>query len=654
MRPRGVAARLRRRVAALAAGVVAVLGLVLAAAPAASAHASLLFTTPTVGSSVPTSPKALTLIFDQPVALSGPTVRLAGPSGAAAGVGAVTRGQGGSVLTAPVRGTLAPGVYTVTWQVVAQDGDVITNSYRFAVGPAAAGALSAGGTGSAATAGRGATTVLRWVLFAALALVLGEAAAVWRVRGHRPQGAPLPRRWALPGVGAGLLAALGLVALIVGNGSLLAAVSHPDLGQARSRPGVLALVEADAFAVAAGVGLRWRRRAWLPLPVVVVVEGLRAHPQAFAPGWGVMATVVHVTAAAVWAGALVYVLRCALAWRGTPGAAREAVDGYARLAAWLFATVVATGTLNAVAVVPLSKVVSTGYGRLLLVKLAVVALAAGCALAARLRLRDGRVGVRPMRAEAVLLAGVLAVTAALTAAAPPRQAGGALPAAPPVSGPVVPLGARAGLIGVSVTASAGQVVVQLTAPGADAPGADAGYRLSATLADPSGRQRTLALRGCGTGCFVSPVTWRMGASHLTLRAASRHWAGGAASVSVPWPAHADPQALVRLARQLRQSGAFTLYERVTSDTAQGPGIPHSIPTTGARFLAGEPFSGGRAAAVDSVRNPDGTTTLLLGFPADRVQIELILDSTGRPVRESLTDANHLTTRTFIYPEKGEG
>jgi hypothetical protein len=52
--------------AALIAGVVAVLDLV-GPVPAASAHATLLFTTPAVDGAVPSTPQQIQLVFDQPV-----------------------------------------------------------------------------------------------------------------------------------------------------------------------------------------------------------------------------------------------------------------------------------------------------------------------------------------------------------------------------------------------------------------------------------------------------------------------------------------------------------------------------------------------------------------------------------------------------------
>jgi len=71
--------RVRPRALVLAA-MSAVLWLV-APAPAASAHATLLASTPPAGYAVVTSPSALTLDFDEPVTIATAPVDLADPAG---------------------------------------------------------------------------------------------------------------------------------------------------------------------------------------------------------------------------------------------------------------------------------------------------------------------------------------------------------------------------------------------------------------------------------------------------------------------------------------------------------------------------------------------------------------------------------------------
>ncbi|WP_246204465.1 copper resistance protein CopC [Streptomyces tailanensis] len=342
---------LHRAASTLFAALVLALAGLIGTAPPASAHATLLFTSPAADATVADPPASLVLVFDQPVGLSGSTVRLA-PT-AELGTPALSRGN--RTLTIPVRSRLAEGVHSVDWQVTARDGDIMTGSYRFAVGPRT---IALGSGQSTAAKDATLTTALRWLLFTALALMLGERAA-GRLATRIPD-APTrrPHPWMLPVALVGCAAALALAALQIGDGSLASLLD--------TRPGVLAVAEAAAFALA-GVAVLVRRRAWALVPpaAVLIAEALRAHPQAQQAVAGPVLTFVHLTAAALWAGTLVRVLRTMAAWRGERNAARALLLAYARLAAWLFAAVVATGLIAALLLVPLDDLATTTYGQVL-------------------------------------------------------------------------------------------------------------------------------------------------------------------------------------------------------------------------------------------------------------------------------------------------
>ncbi|MGH7752816.1 MAG: copper resistance CopC family protein, partial [Gemmatimonadales bacterium] len=206
---------LRRALPRAAVLFLAVAGILLAsllggAAPA-SAHANLLFTSPASDSTVATAPETLTLLFDEPVSISGTAVKLTGPRGDTA-VGAATLSHENRALELPVHGAADQGryedqgIYTVNWQVTAQDGDVMAGSYRYAVGPVTA---SLGGGQATETQGFWPTAVLRGILFAALAAALGETAATILLR-RIPAAPPRPRSWLPWTAPLGLAASLGL------------------------------------------------------------------------------------------------------------------------------------------------------------------------------------------------------------------------------------------------------------------------------------------------------------------------------------------------------------------------------------------------------------------------------------------------------------
>ncbi|NBE54893.1 hypothetical protein GUY60_26405 [Streptomyces sp. YC537] len=287
--------------------------------------------------------------------------------------------------------------------------------------------LALDGTGEARPPGVGVVTLLRISMFAALCVLVGESAAAWLSRRVPDAPAGTPRSWALVAAFVGAASAVGL-ALIVANGNLVPG-SLDELHPGRlydTADGRLALVEVNAFAVA-GFCAQSRRpgTATLPLAAAIVAEALRAHPDLGReddPLLGSALTLVHLTCAALWAGGLLQVLRTMRAWRTRPTAGAALLGLYARVAAVLFAGVTVTGICSALRRLPLESVLSTGYGRVLIAKLLLVAVIAALAVAARVRLRrspDPYAAIVPARVEVLVLAVVVAVSALLTAVPAP-------------------------------------------------------------------------------------------------------------------------------------------------------------------------------------------------------------------------------------------
>ncbi|WP_331753507.1 copper resistance protein CopC/CopD (plasmid) [Streptomyces sp. NBC_00637] len=638
----------RRSVRLVIALTLAAAGLLIGA-PASQAHAVLLFASPAIEGAVPTAPKAVSLVFDEPVQAAGArTVRLTASAGTAVAVGAAARSQGGRQLTVPVRGTLGPGVYTVEWQATAQDGDVMGGSYRFAVGSAAAGLSAGAAGGQQQVSGAGVTAVLRWVLFAAFALVLGGLVGERLAARH---GIRAPRSWARGGAVGALAASLGLTVLIAGGGSLVEGVSSPSASALfGGRAGLLAVIGTAAWLVAAVALWRgWRPVAWAGLAAALVAEGLRAHPASASSVWGPVLTTVHLAAAAVWIGALVHIVRIGVAHRWGAGF-RAALGSYARLALVLVIVVLFSGTLSGLLLVSPSELWDTGFGKVLVVKLSLVV--AVCALALAARWRMVRSAPRSLvRVEASALVAVLAVTAWLSVTQPPRDAQAALPFAPPATGNAITVGGRADQIGIAATASAGQVVLRLTAPTTDLERGDSrSYEASLRLADAAGRARTVALRGCGDGCFYAPVAWKKGANLLTVRTAAKGWGGGAETLRVMWPVRPDAALLKQTVKAMRAVGTFTLHEQVASDTARSSVAPTKLQVTGDQFVDSEPYAKGSAPLSSRFTDAEGNTVLALGFPGERLALELTLDEQDRVVRETLVAPNHFIRRSFTYPE----
>lgn len=291
---------------------------------------------------------------------------------------------------------------------------------------------------------------LRWLLFAGLSGALGGLAGRGLSRQYKGDTpGPLPMPWALRSSLLGLAAAVGLVVVAAGGGSLAAGLLHPSVHRLSSAtPGVIAMAEVAAFAAAAALlRLRQAGLSVLPLLAVVAAEGVRAHPEGVIPVGGALLTYAHLLPAAMWTGMLLYVLRTAIAWRADPSAMTGLVRLYGNAAAWLFVIVVGTGLVSALVLVPLGALLTTAYGVVVIIKAVLVAIIAVLAITGRVWLRRrpaaGTGPSRATRVECGVLVAVLAVTGLLTALTPPAttvspaaaKAAPARPSAPRVAPP---------------------------------------------------------------------------------------------------------------------------------------------------------------------------------------------------------------------------
>jgi copper transport protein len=286
------------------------------------------------------------------------------------------------------------------------------------------------------------TGLERGVMLGGLAIALGGMAgrAMSRhYKGHRP--GPLPGPWAVRGCLIGLGASAALLVTALAGPGLAAELARPAPDGLRSGgTAEIAAAEFACFALAA-IMLRVRLPRWsaVLLCCVVLAEGIRSHPEGIIPVAGAFVTYCHLFPAILWAGMLVYAVRAALAWRADAAAAQGIVRLYASAAAWLFGVVVLTGIISALVVLPLGSLgsaLTTAYGLFLMAKAALVATAAGLALAGRawLRRHPGPAAGPALatKLEVAALAAVLAVTGVLTVLTPPASpvSGTSLPHAP--------------------------------------------------------------------------------------------------------------------------------------------------------------------------------------------------------------------------------
>lgn len=316
-------------------------------------------------------------------------------------------------------------------------------------------------------------------------------------------------------------------------------------------------------------------------------------------------------------------------------AVRWVLASYVRLALVTYLVVVTTGVISALVLVPLPQLVSTAYGKVLLIKIGLVGAASAVAL-----------GARAMAIEAAVLVVVLGASAVLVSTPPPTGAASA--AAPPQpTGSVLPLGALAGQVGISVTASDGLLVVRLSTPRRGdyyAAEPDQDYSLTASLGASA-----LALTGCGTGCYFARPVWRNGDNVLTLRAGATGWTGAPTGLIVSWPPHPGAADLASAVAATRATGRLAVYETVTSDTTAGSPEPNRLDLDAGFFLSQQPYSDGTAPIAARTSPPGAVARLALGYPAASLSVQLTLDDRGRITEEILTDPKHLVTRRIVYP-----
>ncbi|MGH3444365.1 MAG: copper resistance CopC/CopD family protein, partial [Nocardioidaceae bacterium] len=435
---------------AMLVGVLVLAGVGVLASPAAG-HSLLKRSSPAAGSSLPHPPRVLKLFFTEPPEPSLSTVSVLDSSGQAVpGVGkpAVVPGNPDQLRAALPR--LSDGVYTVNWRTTSKvDGHTTAGSFAFGIGvqPGATAGAAHGAHAHPPSGGGNPTAAAvagLWLLYWGLALLAAAGATGALVfRWRLPSGAPI-----VIAVGW-LLAAAGVLTMILAEratvGVSFAALFHTASGRALLTQAA-AVVVSGAVALFAGLRPAGPRLAVLG---VVAAGALFTHARAGHADaassirlLNVTDQWVHMLAAAVWVGGLVWLL---LGLRGLHGAARAtAVGRFSQLALVSVAVLAVTGVLRAVPEVgSIQALVTTSFGVVLLIKTGLFTTLMAVAWRNRHLLvprfgrasrpgrnpptlpdRDGSRVVGPLRRSVrseVTLAGVVLVAAAVLSSLPPSS-----------------------------------------------------------------------------------------------------------------------------------------------------------------------------------------------------------------------------------------
>lgn len=380
----------------------ALLGALICGAAPASAHAALTGSDPRQGAVLDGAPERVALTFSEKVAMSDGSIRVLDPQGKRVDTGELRDlGEGGTVrFAAPLHAGLPDGTFTVAWKAVSADSHPVGGAFTFSVGAPSRTTAEV----SEHEAGGGLVGMLyglgRYVSYAGFVLLVGGSVFVLacspRSASVRAVQRVVPAGWSA--LAGGTIALLLLRHPYAGSGRLqdvLDAGALPSVLE--TRPGTalasrLLLLAVAGLFVAVLFGAYARRVAeggaegdgeardlafGLGIGGSVVAAGLAstwalAEHASAGPQTGVAmpVDVVHLLAAAVWLGGLVTLLA---ALRRGPAVDRTAVRRFSRLAFGSVVVLAVTGVYQSWRQVgSWDALVSTAYGRLLLVKIALV------------------------------------------------------------------------------------------------------------------------------------------------------------------------------------------------------------------------------------------------------------------------------------------
>ena len=436
--------RIARQLVAALAILVGVLAL---GTTAASAHATLESSSPADGQSVLTSPSEIRITFSETVTTISGGLSVLNADGKTVDVGN-TEVVGGRTLVAPISETLSDGTYVATYRVLSADGHPVSGSILFGVGN---GALdrSAQPSSSGDRLWEIIGGISRFIMYLAalvaagvaffLAFIHDRAEARWRI-------VPFVRIGSI----LALLSAIGIVmsqaALLTGKGAgavtdsnVLRDVLNQNLGWSLALLMIgLAAVHLSTDIPKKVVSQSLALYGGLAVTVSFAVWG---HATELSPtAISLAADAIHATAAALWLGGLVgLVMVLSVRTPETVRATAGIIGRFSRMAFWsVIALTLAGLTLTITGSgASLNSILTTTWGQLVLAKISLTLIVVLIAAWNRRTLvptltspteNTGELAVRwatllrTIRAEAVLLVAVVALTAIVVNVPPARTA----------------------------------------------------------------------------------------------------------------------------------------------------------------------------------------------------------------------------------------
>jgi copper transport protein len=372
-------------------------------------------------------PTSIRLTYSEAVQPIGGGVTVRAPDGTPVELGR-PRAEGRSLVVD--LHAVEQGTYVVGWRVVSEDTHPTRGSFVYSVGHPSA----TGGAGPTSELGGVAPLGLALAALARVLHFVGFALAFGVLLGAELFAIPHPGVRALVLAGLALLLLAEPVALLGQSASLgpeqaldpdlLADIAASSFGRVLAWRLAVALLLWVLLGAAGGIPTRPAGRVGCPgrsrllvagagalAVALAVIDGQAAHAISARPEWlAFLANAAHLLAMAAWVGGLVLLVRS-----GRDGSARPNARTLALVA---LGTLVVTGTVMAFEhLTAPAELVTSPYGRTLLVKLGVLLVAV--ALAAGATRVGPRVGRRLRRYEALALAAVLVAAGVLVSLPPP-------------------------------------------------------------------------------------------------------------------------------------------------------------------------------------------------------------------------------------------
>lgn len=403
----------------------------------AAAHATLVGSDPATGAILNDPPRQVVLSFTESVRLLPDRITVIGPQGDPLEIGEPTT-EGADVVI-PVPEVFDIGTYLVSYRVVSQDSHPVTGSITYSLGaPSEVPELAAEPTVRPEVLT--ALSVNKYLGYAGLVLVVGPAVMLTLLWPRR-----LSRRGAarLIWIGLGLIGVSTLAGVYLqvphSNGGSLFDVDAAGLREVLSIPYGTAHIVRLGVLLSVALLLRPLLEGRASRTDLLLLAGLglvglgtwpvAGHPIASPiPVVSVVVGTAHVAAASFWIGGLV-VLVTLLLRRADERELSVILPEWSRWAAFAVTVLLLAGLIQAVVeVAAISALFDTDYGRLLLVKLALVGTVIAVATYSRRLVRMRLAASRPrairtaVGIEALVLAGVLAMSSVLVQTTPGRTA----------------------------------------------------------------------------------------------------------------------------------------------------------------------------------------------------------------------------------------